>query len=126
MDVMSETSLKSIFGVCVFYLHFLSYSLGDRCFHFNLILTKRHCTYCVVPSVRGVEQSRSMEAILQECLQLASSGYTEVTLLGQNIDAYGYVTDLLIVTSGDTFDLIFPSSMAPSLFYSIVMRSDEI
>ncbi|KAL7522344.1 hypothetical protein ACHAWX_007030 [Stephanocyclus meneghinianus] len=58
-----------------------------------------HCTYCVVPSVRGVEQSRSMEAILQECLQLASSGYKEVTLLGQNIDAYGYVTDLLIVTS---------------------------
>ncbi|KAL7435096.1 hypothetical protein ACHAXM_004442 [Skeletonema potamos] len=48
-----------------------------------------HCTYCVVPSVRGVEQSRSMEAILQECLQLAKSGYKEVTLLGQNIDAYG-------------------------------------
>ncbi|KAL7550773.1 hypothetical protein ACHAWF_015066 [Thalassiosira exigua] len=48
-----------------------------------------HCTYCVVPGVRGVEQSRSMEAILQECLQLAASGYKEVTLLGQNIDAYG-------------------------------------
>ncbi len=48
-----------------------------------------HCTYCVVPSVRGVEQSRSMEAILQECLQLADSGYKEITLLGQNIDAYG-------------------------------------
>ncbi|EED91777.1 hypothetical protein THAPSDRAFT_41246 [Thalassiosira pseudonana CCMP1335] len=48
-----------------------------------------HCTYCVVPSVRGVEQSRSMEAILQECVQLAASGYKEVTLLGQNIDAYG-------------------------------------
>jgi tRNA-2-methylthio-N6-dimethylallyladenosine synthase len=48
-----------------------------------------HCTYCVVPSVRGVEQSRSMEAILQECLSLAESGYKEITLLGQNIDAYG-------------------------------------
>lgn len=48
-----------------------------------------HCTYCVVPSVRGVEQSRSMEAILKECIQLAASGYKEVTLLGQNIDAYG-------------------------------------
>lgn len=48
-----------------------------------------HCTYCVVPGVRGVEQSRSMEAILQECLQLSASGYKEVTLLGQNIDAYG-------------------------------------
>lgn len=41
--------------------------------------------------VRGVEQSRSMEAILQECLKLAEAGYKEVTLLGQNIDAYGRV-----------------------------------
>lgn len=48
-----------------------------------------HCTYCVVPGVRGVEQSRSMESILQECLDLADAGYKEITLLGQNIDAYG-------------------------------------
>jgi tRNA-2-methylthio-N6-dimethylallyladenosine synthase len=48
-----------------------------------------HCTYCVVPATRGMEQSRSMEAILQECLQLCKAGYKEITLLGQNIDAYG-------------------------------------
>mmetsp|Transcript_13257 Transcript_13257/g.24877 ORF Transcript_13257/g.24877 Transcript_13257/m.24877 type:complete len:741 (+) Transcript_13257:78-2300(+) len=48
-----------------------------------------HCTYCVVPGVRGVEQSRSMESILKECMYLAEAGYKEVTLLGQNIDAYG-------------------------------------
>ena len=42
-----------------------------------------HCTYCVVPGVRGVEQSRSMDAILQECISLAEAGYKEVTLLGQ-------------------------------------------
>ena len=48
-----------------------------------------HCTYCVVPGVRGVEQSRSMEAILEETLELAASGYKEITLLGQNIDAWG-------------------------------------
>lgn len=48
-----------------------------------------HCTYCVVPGVRGVEQSRSMESILQEVLHLAENGYKEITLLGQNIDAYG-------------------------------------
>jgi tRNA-2-methylthio-N6-dimethylallyladenosine synthase len=48
-----------------------------------------HCTYCVVPGVRGVEQSRPMESILKECLDLADAGYKEVTLLGQNIDAYG-------------------------------------
>jgi len=48
-----------------------------------------HCTYCVVPYTRGVEQSRSMEAMEQDILDLASKGYIEVTLLGQNIDAYG-------------------------------------
>ena len=48
-----------------------------------------HCTYCVVPATRGMEQSRTMENILKECLELAESGYREVTLLGQNIDAYG-------------------------------------
>jgi len=47
------------------------------------------CTYCVVPSVRGVEQSRTPEAIRAEIELLAAQGYKEVTLLGQNIDAYG-------------------------------------
>jgi tRNA-2-methylthio-N6-dimethylallyladenosine synthase len=48
-----------------------------------------HCTYCVVPATRGMEQSRTMDAVLEECLNLAAAGYREVTLLGQNIDAYG-------------------------------------
>ena len=47
------------------------------------------CTYCVVPSVRGKEQSRSPEAIKNEIKELAMNGFKEVTLLGQNIDAYG-------------------------------------
>ncbi len=47
------------------------------------------CTYCVVPSVRGVEQSRTPEAIRAEIEALAAQGYKEITLLGQNIDAYG-------------------------------------
>jgi tRNA-2-methylthio-N6-dimethylallyladenosine synthase len=47
------------------------------------------CTYCVVPNVRGVEQSRTPEAIRDEMCQLGRQGYKEVTLLGQNIDAYG-------------------------------------
>ena len=47
------------------------------------------CTYCVVPGVRGVEQSRTPEAIRAEMVELGQQGYTEVTLLGQNIDAYG-------------------------------------
>jgi len=47
------------------------------------------CTYCIVPTVRGKEQSRRPEAIKQEISQLAEQGYKEITLLGQNIDAYG-------------------------------------
>jgi len=47
------------------------------------------CTYCVVPNVRGVEQSRTPAAIRAEVEQLGQQGYKEVTLLGQNIDAYG-------------------------------------
>ncbi|MCH4905267.1 tRNA (N6-isopentenyl adenosine(37)-C2)-methylthiotransferase MiaB [Cylindrospermopsis raciborskii CHAB3438] len=47
------------------------------------------CTYCVVPNVRGVEQSRTPEAIREEMEILGQQGYREITLLGQNIDAYG-------------------------------------
>ncbi|QSJ19388.1 tRNA (N6-isopentenyl adenosine(37)-C2)-methylthiotransferase MiaB [Nostoc sp. UHCC 0702] len=47
------------------------------------------CTYCVVPNVRGVEQSRTPEAIRAQMEEIARQGYKEVTLLGQNIDAYG-------------------------------------
>jgi len=47
------------------------------------------CTYCVVPGVRGVEQSRTPAAIRAEMEELGRQGYKEVTLLGQNIDAYG-------------------------------------
>ena len=47
------------------------------------------CTYCVVPSVRGKEQSRLPGAIKLEMEGLAASGIKEITLLGQNIDAYG-------------------------------------
>ena len=47
------------------------------------------CTYCVVPGVRGIEQSRTPDAIKAEMEDLAMQGYKEITLLGQNIDAYG-------------------------------------
>ena len=47
------------------------------------------CSYCVVPNVRGVEQSRTPVAIKGEMEELGKQGYKEITLLGQNIDAYG-------------------------------------
>jgi len=47
------------------------------------------CAYCVVPRVRGPLRSRPMPEVLVELRDLARSGYREVTLLGQNVDAYG-------------------------------------
>lgn len=52
------------------------------------------CSYCIVPDVRGGEISRPPLAIAQEVLALAKAGAREVTLLGQNIDAYGKGTDV--------------------------------
>ena len=51
-----------------------------------------HCTYCIVRLRRGTQQSRSIEEILGEAQQLVARGAREITLLGQNVDAYG--TDL--------------------------------
>jgi tRNA-2-methylthio-N6-dimethylallyladenosine synthase len=48
----------------------------------------QYCTFCVVPFTRGRERSRRSSEILAELSHLASSGYTEVTLLGQTVNAY--------------------------------------
>ncbi len=47
------------------------------------------CTYCIVPYVRGRERSREKDIILSEARDMISSGYKDITLLGQNVNSYG-------------------------------------
>src|SRR5439155_18682772 len=50
----------------------------------------KFCTYCIVPQVRGPEQSRHPDVISAEVRQLADEGCKEVTLLGQAVNSYKY------------------------------------
>ena len=68
----------------------------------NIIMgCSNFCSYCIVPHLRGPEKSKPSEEVLDEIRQLADHGVIEVTLLGQNVNAYGrdsgdmYFIDLL-------------------------------
>jgi len=49
----------------------------------------KFCTYCIVPYTRGKQRSRRSNKIIEEVKKLKSEGYKEITLLGQNVNAYG-------------------------------------
>src|SRR5450631_3841294 len=48
----------------------------------------KFCAYCVVPYTRGKERSRTSTSVLAEARQMAEAGYTEIQLLGQNVNSY--------------------------------------
>ncbi|MBN1334829.1 MAG: tRNA (N6-isopentenyl adenosine(37)-C2)-methylthiotransferase MiaB [Deltaproteobacteria bacterium] len=52
----------------------------------------RHCTYCIVPRARGSEVSRPAAEVIDEVRRLVEVGARDITLLGQNVDAYGKKT----------------------------------
>ncbi|MCM3237645.1 tRNA (N6-isopentenyl adenosine(37)-C2)-methylthiotransferase MiaB [Heyndrickxia oleronia] len=64
----------------------------------------KFCTYCIVPYTRGKERSRRPEDIIQEVRHLAAQGYKEITLLGQNVNAYGKDFDDINYGLGDLMD----------------------
>lgn len=64
----------------------------------------KFCTYCIVPYTRGKERSRRPEDVIAEVRELARQGFKEVTLLGQNVNAYGKDFEDIEYTFGDLMD----------------------
>lgn len=64
----------------------------------------KFCTYCIVPFTRGKERSRRPEDVIAEVRELARQGFKEVTLLGQNVNAYGKDFTDIDYTFGNLMD----------------------
>ena len=83
-------------------------SLKNSCNKISSFLTiqegcDKFCKFCVVPYTRGAEYSRSFKELIEEAKQLVDNGTKEITLLGQNVNAYNYekkkLSDLILEIS---------------------------
>jgi tRNA-2-methylthio-N6-dimethylallyladenosine synthase len=66
----------------------------------------KFCTYCIVPSVRGPEQSRPVAHIVAEARQLAADGCREITLLGQTVNSYRHAESGRTTRLADLLELL--------------------
>ena len=64
----------------------------------------KFCTYCIVPYTRGKERSRRPQDVLAEVRDLARQGFQEITLLGQNVNAYGKDFEDITYSFADLMD----------------------
>jgi tRNA-2-methylthio-N6-dimethylallyladenosine synthase len=78
------------------------------------------CAFCIVPAVRGVEISRPFEQVVAEVDELAATGVTEVTLLGQNVNSYGRDLQLAARRAGD------PTARVRPLFADLLRAVGEV
>jgi len=67
---------------------------------------ENYCSYCVVPSTRGLERSRDAASIVRETTRLFETGYREVTLLGQNVNSYEWKAGDLTIDFSHLLEMV--------------------
>jgi tRNA-2-methylthio-N6-dimethylallyladenosine synthase len=80
------------------------------------------CSFCVVPFTRGRERSRDPQTIVEECKDLFTKGYREVTLLGQNVDSYRWN----LSSKGEIKDASMPTTNFAQLMEMVALTSPEL